>query len=216
MVEATSSLSGLGFSPLNYVEMWTSASRTTSVNSAFATASGSSRSLVASTAAGSARVASAGESFAGSAATSTLASSGSDVSEQVALEIARLKAAAQLALRNRATQLAAGAGYVSSGGSYAYTIGPDGQLYATGVVVSYDTAPVANNPQATIEKMQQVRAAALASSSPTASDYAAAATATQLEMQARLEILQKLAGHYLGTESADSAYEPGMLLTAQA
>lgn len=203
MLEATGTLSGLGFSPLNYVEMWSAASQARSSSNL---ASAGSRTTAASTSGASSAWAGTG-----STPSASLFASSDEIDLQVELSIARLKAAAQQALRNRAAQLAAGGSAVRGGGSYAYSIGPDGQLYATGVTLSYDTAPVVDDPQATIAKMQQVRAAALASSSPTASDYAAAATATQVEMQARLELVQQMAEQYLGSTPAAS---PGSLLSA--
>ena len=39
---------------------------------------------------------------------------------------------------------------------YSYERGPDGVMYAVGGKVNIDAAPVANDPQATIEKMQIV------------------------------------------------------------
>ncbi len=207
MLEATGTLSGLGFSPLNYVEMWSAASQARSSQRLASAGSGAT--------AASAAGASASWAATGSASASLFTST-DEIDLQVELSIARLKAAAQQALRNRAAQLAAGGAAVRGGGSYAYSIGPDGQLYATGVTLSYDTAPVAEDPQATIEKMRQVRAAALASSSPTASDYAAAAAATQVEMQARLELVQQMTEQYLGDGSTSSAASPGSLLSTLA
>lgn len=207
MVEGSSSLSGLGFSPLDYVAMWSDAARTSSASS-----SASARSTSASAASSTAS-----SLFATSASQtsgSQLFAAVDDVTLQVELDIARLKAAAQQILRNRAAQMAAGGAYVSGGATYAYSIGPDGQLYATGVTLSYDTTPVANDPEATIQKMGRVRAAALASSSPTAADYAAASTAMQVEMQARLELVRQQADQYLAAQSSADSSSTGTLLAA--
>lgn len=212
MIEAASALSGLGFSPLNYVEMWGSAARAGQPASLFAAPAGTSS---ASTTGNTTRPSLLGaDTSAGPSAASTqpLFTPAQDISLEVELQIARLRAAAQQVLRNRAAQVSAGGAYVSGGGSYAYTIGPDGQLYATGVSLAYDTTPIADDPQATILKMQQVRAAALASSSPTGADYAAAAAATQAELEARLKLVRATAERYLGSEVADQAAQPGTLL----
>ena len=64
---------------------------------------------------------------------------------------------------------------------------PDEKLYAIGGEVAIDTAPE-NEPEATVKKMQLVRTAALAPSDPSATDYSVAATASMLQMHARLEI----------------------------
>jgi len=71
---------------------------------------------------------------------------------------------------------------------YEYDRGPDGRLYAIGGEVGIDTAPVPGDPQATIEKMEQVRRAALAPAEPSGQDLAVAAQAAQAVAQARAEL----------------------------
>ncbi|MDT8438976.1 MAG: putative metalloprotease CJM1_0395 family protein [Wenzhouxiangellaceae bacterium] len=66
--------------------------------------------------------------------------------------------------------------------------GPDGQLYAVGGSVQIDTSPVPGDPQATIDKMETIRAAALAPGNPSAQDQAVAAQALQQLVQARAEL----------------------------
>lgn len=85
--------------------------------------------------------------------------------------------------------------------SYTYQRGPDGAQYAVGGEVSIDVAPVAGDPQATIDKMRTVRAAALAPAEPSGQDRAVAAQAMQLMLQAQTE----LAMMRLDGESKDSA-----------
>lgn len=72
--------------------------------------------------------------------------------------------------------------------TYDYTRGPDGQLYATGGQVSIDTSPIPDDPQATINKMQVVRAAALAPAEPSPQDIQAAQEATSTMLAARAEL----------------------------
>ncbi len=72
--------------------------------------------------------------------------------------------------------------------SYTYERGPDGRMYAVGGEVPIDTAPVAGDPQATIDKMEQVRRAALAPAEPSSQDRSVAAQAAQLIAQARAEL----------------------------
>lgn len=79
-------------------------------------------------------------------------------------------------------------GQYAGGVSYDYTRGPDGRLYATGGSVSIDISPVASDPAATVDKMQQVQRAALAPAEPSGQDRAVAAQAAQLIAQARAEI----------------------------
>ena len=74
--------------------------------------------------------------------------------------------------------------------SYEYATGPDGKQYVVEGSVSVDLSPIAGDPNATIEKMQQVKAAALAPSEPSSADKNAAARADQLIVEARAELLQ--------------------------
>lgn len=82
--------------------------------------------------------------------------------------------------------LAAGAGVTRGGATYTYQRGPDGRLYAVGGEVGIDTSR-GGSPEETIERAQQIRAAALAPAQPSAQDMKVAAAASQMEMQARLE-----------------------------
>jgi hypothetical protein len=68
-----------------------------------------------------------------------------------------------------------------------FTTGPDGQQYAVGGEVKIDTAPIAGDPEATIEKMRTIQAAALAPANPSAADRAVAAKAAQMAIEARVE-----------------------------
>lgn len=74
---------------------------------------------------------------------------------------------------------------------YQYEIGPDGQRYAVAGRVSVDYGPVTGDPQATIEKMKTVIAAALAPADPSPADYQIAARARQNLLLAQLEYSQQ-------------------------
>ena len=82
----------------------------------------------------------------------------------------------------------AAAGGLARGVSFSYTTGPDGKQYAVGGEVSIDTSPVSGDPQATIQKAQQVRAAASAPANPSGQDRAVAAQAAAIEAAARQEL----------------------------
>lgn len=73
--------------------------------------------------------------------------------------------------------------------SFTFQRGPDGKSYAIAGEVPIDVAPVPNDPQATIQKAQIVRRAALAPANPSAQDRAVAAEALALESEARAELL---------------------------
>lgn len=108
------------------------------------------------------------------------------------LDEAQLKQLTELKARDREVR-AHEAAHQSVGGQYAgsisyvYERGPDGAQYAVGGEVSIDTSPVRGDPQATIDKMRVVRAAALAPAEPSAQDRAVAAEAMQLMLQAQAE-----------------------------
>ena len=73
--------------------------------------------------------------------------------------------------------------------SYTYELGPDGRQYAVAGEVQIDIAPIAGDPQATIQKMQQVKAAALAPAEPSSADRRIAAEASQRLLQAQTELV---------------------------
>lgn len=85
--------------------------------------------------------------------------------------------------------IAAAGGLVRSGANFSYTRGPDGKNYAVAGEVSIDTSPIPGDPQATIQKMQQVRSAALAPASPSGQDVRVASQATATAAKAVSELL---------------------------
>lgn len=86
--------------------------------------------------------------------------------------------------------LASAGAYAAGGASYTYQQGPDGKRYAVGGEVPIDLSKEPT-PEATIQKMQIVRKAALAPASPSAADRRIAAAATSKEALARQEIQQQ-------------------------
>ncbi|CAM2962788.1 putative metalloprotease CJM1_0395 family protein [Helicobacter burdigaliensis] len=91
---------------------------------------------------------------------------------------------------HEAAHVAAGAGVTRGGASYTYTKGPDGKMYATAGEV-----PIAlekgDTPEQTIQNARQVIAAAMAPSDPSPQDYKVAASAAQMEIQARAELAKE-------------------------
>ncbi len=85
--------------------------------------------------------------------------------------------------------LAAAGGLARGGAIYSYQRGPDGQLYAVGGEVSIDVS-AGRTPQETLERARQVRAAALAPANPSSQDRAVAAQASQLALQAQIDLAQ--------------------------
>lgn len=82
--------------------------------------------------------------------------------------------------------------------SYEYQVGPDGKRYAVGGSVSIDVSAIPDDPAATIQKMRQVKAAALAPAEPSAADRQVAATADRQRAQAQAELLQQRSDERLG------------------
>lgn len=95
----------------------------------------------------------------------------------------------------QAHKSAAGA-HATGGPSFEYQTGPDGQRYAVGGEVGIDTSPVADDPAATIRKMQQIRAAALSPAEPSSQDRRVAAKAAKAEQEARSELSRQENGEY--------------------
>jgi hypothetical protein len=92
-------------------------------------------------------------------------------------------------------------GQYASSPTYEYQRGPDGNNYAVGGQVMIDVAEVPNNPKATIDKMQTVRAAALAPAEPSGADRAIAADATQKMASAQADLAQRVISGDEATES---------------
>ena len=88
---------------------------------------------------------------------------------------------------HEASHASAGGAYAGSP-SYTFERGPDGQSYAVGGEVSIDVAPIAGDPLATLQKAQQVRAAALAPAEPSAQDMKVAQRAQSMAAEARVQL----------------------------
>lgn len=84
--------------------------------------------------------------------------------------------------------VAAGGNLVISGPSYTYQRGPDGRAYAIGGKVQLDVSEVANDPEASLQKSEKIRRAALAPIDPSPQDMKVAASAGQMAARARLDI----------------------------
>lgn len=114
--------------------------------------------------------------------------SGSDSQEQARQkEVEAYKARDQEVRTHEQAHQAAGGQYASSP-TYTLSKGPDGQSYATGGEVQIDISTVPGDPAATIQKMEQVRSAALAPAEPSSQDMSVAAKAQRLESEARADL----------------------------
>jgi hypothetical protein len=91
-------------------------------------------------------------------------------------------------VRNHERAHAAVGGQYAGAPSYEYERGPDGVNYAVSGEVPISTGAT-SDPQLTIEKAQIIRRAALAPAEPSAQDRKVAAEATQMEAEARIDVL---------------------------
>ena len=109
------------------------------------------------------------------------------LSEQQEKELIALQARdAEVKAHERAHK-AVGGQYAGSI-SYDYQQGPNGKRYAVGGEVSIDVSPVSGDPEKTIEKMNVIKAAALAPADPSSQDRRVAAQAVQIITAARAEL----------------------------
>ncbi len=113
---------------------------------------------------------------------------------------------------HEAAHVAAAGQYVSSGPSYTYQRGPDGNTYAIGGEVRLDTSQEAD-PKKQLDKSETVRRAALAPAQPSPQDFSVAANATRSAAQARLEIaIQRRDEAEAQQKELESANESGETL----
>ncbi|WP_338364012.1 putative metalloprotease CJM1_0395 family protein [uncultured Pseudoalteromonas sp.] len=99
--------------------------------------------------------------------------------------------------------------------SYEYQRGPDGNNYAVGGEVQIDVSEIPGDPQATIDKMQTVRAAALAPAEPSSADRAIAADATQKMAAAQAELAAPADDEAQGQEESQNALSINETSTAE-
>ncbi|MBP2312294.1 putative metalloprotease CJM1_0395 family protein [Azospirillum soli] len=88
--------------------------------------------------------------------------------------------------------------------SFTYTRGPDGKNYAVAGEVPVDTSPE-REPEATIRKMETVKAAALAPSDPSAQDLRVAQQADAQKAQAQQELRRKQSSEEAGGQNGTAA-----------
>ncbi|MBO6848873.1 MAG: hypothetical protein JJ867_00170 [Marinobacter sp.] len=119
------------------------------------------------------------------------AANGQNLDEAQLKELSELKARDREVRAHETAHQAVGGQYAGAI-SYVFQRGPDGAQYAVGGEVSIDVAPIEGDPQATIEKMRVVRAAAMAPAEPSAQDRSVAAQAMQTMLQAQVEMSREV------------------------
>lgn len=119
----------------------------------------------------------------------------------------------QLQLRDHEVR-AHEAAHAATGGAYAgspqyqYQQGPDGKAYATDGEVSIDMSPVSGDPEATLDKAEQIRAAALAPAQPSGQDLKVAQKAQAMASKAKIELAQQQAEELSAAANLDTASTP--------
>jgi len=111
-----------------------------------------------------------------------------ELTEEEEKEVGELEKRDREVRNHEQAHVAAAGAFVNGGISYDYQIGPDDKRYAVGGEVSIDTSPIANDPEATIQKAQVVQQAALAPADPSGQDYRVAAAASQMMIEAQQEL----------------------------
>jgi hypothetical protein len=139
---------------------------------------------------------------------------GSSVADELelsreALEIRELQMRDREVRAHEAAHAAAGGAYAGAP-AYDFERGPDGRTYAVGGSVSIDISPIPGDPQATQQKAQQIRAAALAPAQPSAQDMKVAQQAQAMAAQARSEIAQEQTAERERQLNPDNNNQPGL------
>lgn len=122
----------------------------------------------------------------GSGANSEADASGLTEAEQA--QVRELAAIDQRVRAHEAAHVAAAGDLARGGPSFTYQRGPDNRQYAVAGEVQIDTSAVPGDPEATLEKAQRIRRAALAPADPSAQDQAVAASAARMAIEARAEM----------------------------
>lgn len=147
----------------------------------------------------------------------------SGLTEEERAQVDELKQTDRKVRAHEQAHAAAGGAYASSP-SYEYENGPDGNRYAIGGEVSIDVSPVSGDPEATIQKMEVVKRAALAPAEPSPQDRAVAAQADQTRLKAQAELREQRAeeqqaateGGAAGTGEGQSVQQAGRAAGAYA
>ena len=98
---------------------------------------------------------------------------------------------------------------------YDYQRGPDNNNYAVGGHVPIDMSEVSGDPQATVQKMQTIRRAALAPAEPSSQDRAVAAQAAQKEAEARQQVRAEQAEEMSQTVVGEQTDAPTLATDAE-
>lgn len=122
--------------------------------------------------------------------------------------VEQLKKADTAVRQHEMAHIAAGGSLITSGANFSYKRGPDGKSYAVAGEVGIDTAPIPGDPEATIQKMKQVKRSALAPANPSAQDLRVASKAVSIESKAQSDLMMIQAKMQAETKDAISIGNP--------
>ena len=125
-----------------------------------------------------------------------------ELSEEEQAQVRELKKRDEEVRAHEAAHAATGGAFAGSP-SYEYQTGPDGKRYAIGGEVKIDTSPIDGDPGATINKMRQVQAAALAPAEPSGQDKKVAAAAAAKIREAEAELAAERAEEFKAKTSGE-------------
>lgn len=134
---------------------------------------------------------------------------GRELTDEQKREVEELKKTDREVRAHEAAHKAAAGAYARGVARFDTVVGPDGRSYAIGGEVSIDTSPVSGDPEATVQKMEQVARAALAPADPSGQDRAVAAQARKAAAEARGEILAERAEERRARDAESAATSDG-------
>jgi hypothetical protein len=121
---------------------------------------------------------------------SNRASSGTEHLNQAEKQlVSDLKQADTMVRQHEMAHISAGGQYITSGASFTYKKGPDGQNYAVAGEVGIDTSSIPGDPKATAQKMARIKSAALAPASPSSQDLKVASKASSIASKALSDLM---------------------------
>ena len=114
-----------------------------------------------------------------------------ELSEAEKKRVEELKKRDQEVKQHEQAHLAALGRFRRGGAQYEYTTGPDRQRYATAGEVPVDLSPVKGDPEATVEKAETIKRAAIAPVEPSSADRSVYAAASQMEAAAQVQLMKQ-------------------------
>jgi hypothetical protein len=131
------------------------------------------------------------------------------LSEEEEAQVRRLQQREREVIAHERAHKIAGGQYAGAV-NYKYQRGPDGRNYIVGGEVQLDVSKE-RTPQATIRKMKQIRAAALAPARPSSKDFAIAAEASRIMAQAQMEKAKETYSNTNGQPPGQDRHEPPVM-----